>query len=398
MRMIRKSFLGLFFLLASSVCGQWDSIDIAPLTPRDDAIVFTINDTAYLGTGLNPWFQSTGNFMGYTPSGQWLNVPSLPPAGHRQYACAWSEGQKGYVFGGVNDSALLNDLWIFDSRSQSWSEGTPKPSFGRSGAVAFVIDSNAYIYGGIDQSGQASEEVWRYHIPSDSWHQEPNNPLGARWRSSATVVNDTAYVIGGRDALGAYTNTLLRFSPAHGWNLLSTLNGPGITYTSLWYEDGVLFSVGGYDSTGLFHQNLESFDLKTNQWIPPSVSFPTSIRGGVLWSTSEAAFYCTGLKTGNIRSNTLYRLGLPITPVPIIIGILANVWYDYRDDALHFNYYFEGLNVLITNNRGQILYHSEDFDSHSPVSASAWSNGIYIVRSSDASGTNLFISKVPIVR
>jgi len=85
--------------------------------------------------------------------GKWINVPySYGPMGRYQcsYACDETTG-KYYVYGGYQSGTMLNDLWVFDSGTQTWSQ--PKSSLlgiqrVRSPMVVDRVNQKLYLHMG----------------------------------------------------------------------------------------------------------------------------------------------------------------------------------------------------------------------------------------------------------
>jgi N-acetylneuraminic acid mutarotase len=91
--------------------------------------------------------------------GHWEMVPKhgTPPSGRQKYCSAISSSNHYFmVFGGSDGQKDLNDMWMFNFTSTSWSRIitsglAPSP---RSGCVASIHEDLFYIFGGYnDASG-----------------------------------------------------------------------------------------------------------------------------------------------------------------------------------------------------------------------------------------------------
>ena len=159
--------------IALSLCScffaqSWSMLAPFPGVERDDAVDFILGEDVYVASGLSPWWASQGDFYRMNVSnGQWESVAPMPPGMERQYASAFVIQNQAFVFGGYNAGVFLNDLWRYDPVLNLWSACNNLPSNGRSGAASFVLNGKAYIVGGKQANSAASDEVWSYDPQSD---------------------------------------------------------------------------------------------------------------------------------------------------------------------------------------------------------------------------------------
>ena len=99
---MKLKLLGFCLLVSSQLFSQnWQNIQDFSGTERDDAVSFTINNQAYCGTGLSPWFAEFADFYSFDFNTQsWTSIASLPIGKERQYATAFSNDTLGFVFSG----------------------------------------------------------------------------------------------------------------------------------------------------------------------------------------------------------------------------------------------------------------------------------------------------------
>jgi len=213
----------------------WQQLEDFPGNPRDDGIAFVIGDSAYCGTGLTPWWSAERDFYGLNLSNEtWFSIDPLPIDEERQYASGFASNSNGFVFGGINSTGYLNDLWMYEPINDNWIEKSPLPSFGRSGAACFVINDTAYFVGGRSSSSIAINEIWAYSIINDNWIQKVDFPYGNIWRASATQVNNLGYLIFGIDEADMYQNKLYQFDPlTDSWTQTSIFPSNGRAYSAL---------------------------------------------------------------------------------------------------------------------------------------------------------------------
>lgn len=295
----------LFILQGFAVHAQnWQQLSDFPGDAIDDGTGFIIGDSAYFGTGVNTGFIAQGTFYGMDLTTEtWFSIASLQNGNERQYASGFTgSNQKGYLFGGYNGSDFLNDLWMYDPLSNTWTELSPLPSFGRSGASCFVIADTAYIIGGRTQSDLALNEVWAFDLTSGIWSQKQNLPFGYRWRASAATIIDKGYLIFGRDDASVYHNGLYEYDPIiDSWSLLNYFPSIGRTYATMFVLQNDLFIGFGLDSLGNSHNDLWKYKSTVNEWIAIPGIPTVGRRGGIALANNYQMIYSTGIDEDNTR-------------------------------------------------------------------------------------------------
>lgn len=152
---MKNYFFTIVFCTTFGVFGQdWLQLQDFPGSKRDDGVSFEIDDVAYLGTGLDDGFVTQNDFFAFDLISElWSPIQSMPINANRQYATAVSYSLEGYVFGGVEGSHFLNDLWKYSPVIDSWIELDSMPAEGRSGSSNFVLNDELFIVGGRNSSG-----------------------------------------------------------------------------------------------------------------------------------------------------------------------------------------------------------------------------------------------------
>lgn len=158
-----------------------------------------------------------------------------------------SVGNKLYVFGGGGGAGALNDLWVYDSATNSWSQKASGAT-GRYTHVAVEINGKIYVTGGYDgQSFKA--DTWGYDIATDKWTQLAGNTYGLGY-SCAVALNGKMYVYGG-GAFGTLHAVLRCYDPAT--NTWTTIIAPSARQGSTaCVINGKIYIYGGttQDSVG----------------------------------------------------------------------------------------------------------------------------------------------------
>ncbi|MBI2822701.1 MAG: hypothetical protein HYX74_10780, partial [Acidobacteria bacterium] len=136
-----------------------------------------------------------------TSSGFWSSVKTMPLA--VSGGAATAAGRKIYVIGGwTNDAGgrpvLTNRLQIYDTDSESWSEGAPAP-LAVAGAGAVTVASEIYLINGRTDAG-VSNGVYIYNTATGAWRSGPPTLQGV-YEAAAGLAGNRIYLAGGRRAL-----------------------------------------------------------------------------------------------------------------------------------------------------------------------------------------------------
>lgn len=283
------------------VYGQvWTQLPDFPGTARDDAASFGSWLQVFVGTGMDAGFQLTNDWYVYNPDGSWQPVAALPASG-RQYCNGFTltDERWGYLFGGLDGTGPLNELWRYDTFLDTWAPMAPLPAPGRYASAVIVSGDRAFVCGGLLAGGVATNDVWRYDLATDAWSAVAPLPGPARHRSAAMDL----MVIGGADTTYQALNDVYRYDPdADSWQQLEDLPAPRYGAKC---ADRYLFC--GASSPTLFHEDVFAFQAGTwsSSVLPTFEGGPR--KGGVaavLSVTSESWSVLFGLGTDGAARHT----------------------------------------------------------------------------------------------
>jgi len=205
----------------------WTRLNDYSPDQRFGAVVFTIGEKAYIGTGGG--FSGTqppsrlNDFWEYDPATDtWSQIADFPGAG-RSSAVAFSLNGLGYVGTGITgNNELLNDFWSYDPSIDTWTEIDSLPGAGRLDAVAFAITGRGYV--ALGQSvGDVFSDLYRYD-PASGWTQLPDFPGIPREEAFAETIGTKAYVGTGLDIDFFRIKDFWEFNPASDtWTQLTDL-------------------------------------------------------------------------------------------------------------------------------------------------------------------------------
>lgn len=150
----------------------------------------------------------TLNTLVYT---QGLINRTLPPITGREGAISFSINERVYVgLGRDGTGSLLSDLYEYNTITDVWTKKANLPSAGLTKASVFVIDDVAYIGLGYKGGGSTiantlpiyneTSEFWKYEPANDKWTSIARFPSTERAASLALTLNKKGYIFGGSNS------------------------------------------------------------------------------------------------------------------------------------------------------------------------------------------------------
>jgi hypothetical protein len=182
----------------------WIEIKPFPFTSRT-GVAFSLNNKIYYG--LNYFNSFSKEMWECDPANNylWTRKTDMPVLVSLAYTTYFSLGNKGYVL--YKD----NTFWEFDPLLNSWTKKSNFPGPARELAVSFVLGNNAFM--GTGSSGNVSyDDIWKYDSSSDTWTLVTHIPE-TRNSAVAFTLNNKAYIgYGLRYQYGSFTD-LYEFDP-----------------------------------------------------------------------------------------------------------------------------------------------------------------------------------------
>ena len=177
---------------------------------RRRAVSFTVNGTAYVGTGMDGDENNLKDFWKYDVNNDsWVAVESIGGS-KRIGASSFVIGNTAYVVGGNNNGADVSDFWAYDASSDKWTEkrkianlstdsyDDDYTSITRTYGVAFVMNGKGYFTTG-NRSGSMTRTTWEYDPTSDLWIERTGfEGASARDQAVGFTVGGRGFVLTGK--------------------------------------------------------------------------------------------------------------------------------------------------------------------------------------------------------
>ena len=190
------------------------------------------------------------------------------------------------------------------------TECAPMP-VSRAAAISFVIDGNAYIFGGRDSLGNYCNDMWKYDATNDTWEALGATPLKSRVNATACVHDGVAYI--GLGFNGTYYNSTgyltdwWSYNPEKKhWKQLSDFPGNTTARAISMAGDGEL--IVGYGFCYTYERDMYHYDIIEDTWTFIDVhldrnplTFPMRSFGGVGTACQGRYFVGTGFRKHSLN-------------------------------------------------------------------------------------------------
>jgi len=208
---------------------QWQQMDTFLGGIVGETTGFTLNGKGYICTGLFvdsfQNFSCATDFWEYTPdSDAWVRKADFPGT-PREWASEFTYNNKAYFGLGDYCSNPLRDLWMYDPVNDQWTAMDSFPSSGRTSISASIVDSFAYIIGGVLFNDIWTSENWRYNISANKWEQKKSIP--GPGRSGTLNYSFGNFILVGYGGIGynSWDSTVLVYdSKNDSWRNVVSLN------------------------------------------------------------------------------------------------------------------------------------------------------------------------------
>ena len=276
-----------------SQTGSWSQKADFIGSPRRSAIGFSINDQAYVGTGIDASGFKKDMYKYDAPNNSWVQIANFGGTARKE-AVGFSMGYQGYI-GTGDDGVLKKDFWQYESTNDTWTQMPDFPSTSRKGAVGWGIFPQAYICSGEDSNFEFKKDLWEFNFYTQTWTQRADYLGAGRSNAIAFVLEGVAFVGSGYngdflDDLYAYRR-ILNIDEENSHLKTTIFPNPSddqMTITGDFKKEEMnLFSIAGKNVTNLIDLEQSSQGLKFHKNELPSGSYQVRcVRNDVIYSST----------------------------------------------------------------------------------------------------------------
>jgi N-acetylneuraminic acid mutarotase len=316
-KMTKHLLIFLFSLLYSfSINAQtWELLSESPYRSHH-SIGFSLNGVGYSVTGSINEVPSSRFYSYDTAADIWTQEADFPGPG-RGFGIGDTWDGKAYIgFGTSQSNGPLNDLWVFDPDTNTWTELASCPCSARL-HPAFIANQGKVFVGMGNGSAGNLNDWWEYDIASNSWSQKPDFPDLPRHHPFQFAIGDYTYAglgHGNNDAGGVNIfDELYRYDPqTEVWDQMATLPAEGrVAGTQFSYGGkGYVLSGDGDDHSVMPFGSFWEYDPAEDQWngMPPH---PGSSRWApTSFVVDDYVYFLNGLSFSLVEDLNVYRFYL----------------------------------------------------------------------------------------
>ncbi|WP_232830192.1 Kelch repeat-containing protein [Lewinella sp. IMCC34191] len=258
---------------------EWEQVSTTTQpTARHEAAFTRVGDRAYLlgGRGVKP-------VDILDPEGtNWSQGPESPVEIHHFQPVTVGEEVylMGAMTGGWPGEDPLPNIYIYDTRTDTWRTGPEIPAGRRRGGAGAVLhDGSIYLVCGIQDGHRSGHVAWldRYDLETGEWTQLSDAPR-ARDHFQAAVHDGKIYAAAGRRSQveNGFSTTLGEVDvydiATDTWTTLSdTIPTPRAGNAAAVVNGKILILGGESGAQELAHSDVEALDPATGSWtaLPP---------------------------------------------------------------------------------------------------------------------------------
>jgi len=214
--------------------------------------------------------------------------PSTKPSGRRSHAMAYDPvNEKVVLFGGGGTSGLLDDTWVYDYTTNTWTNKTTsadKPPAGGYSGMVYDSASNTIVLFRGDGSTQRFDDTWLYDVATYTWTERSKGVKPDKRYSYSMAydsVNNKVVLFGGdkgndnrADDTWIYDVSSDTWTQKNPSTKPSAREGHAMVYDS---ANNKIILFGGYDSNGNDDETWV-YDLAADTWTKKSPSAKPSAR------------------------------------------------------------------------------------------------------------------------
>ena len=183
-------------------------------------------------------------------------------------------GDKVVVIGGVSISGAGKKVWIYDSRSGTWSMGADASTRHIAHGAIAIGNQKVLVIGGDCQFGVAvacaSGSVEEYDVAANTWTQKSPMPIALQSSSTTQLEDGRILVAGGSNNFGSVDAAQIYDPATNTWSkTTSSMNESRYYHTATLLKSGKVLVAGGnkvLNGVATASKTAEIYDPVTDVW------------------------------------------------------------------------------------------------------------------------------------
>jgi hypothetical protein len=301
-----------------------------PLQPWTPAANYPLPEISENAMGANGFFAYSAG--GYTSSAEtnafyryevatdsWAALTPLPVALARARGVyAFQPNQGGFfVFGGINQSTVLDTTYFYDVATNTWSTGAPMPA-PRYLPNVVSYGGKIFVIGGHDGTSETSQ-VWEYDPQANTWNTGRAAIPVAMAGSATGVFGNFIYLVSNLNG-GGGSNLHYRYDVLFNtWTLLPP--APATLYQpvggTVGRQNGVVGGPNPANTPSGSHTGSYLYDTDHNVWSTgPNTSTGHALGGGASVTVGNRLLVVGGHNYASGNTNVVETAFTSCAPIP----------------------------------------------------------------------------------
>lgn len=319
-------FAGTFLLACTFSFAQYSIVQKAniPSTYRHHASGFAINGMGYLGQGEDNFGNLLNDWWMYNPGTDTWTQKNNTLMSARSYCGSFSIGNKGYITCGNTATSYLNSLWEYDPAADSWTQKTSFPGAARRHPCMAVVNGEAYVGCGDGSTGNYND-FYKYNPATNAWTAIPVFIGTRRHHPVAVSMNGKLYVGTGHDLNNVKCKDFYVFNPGtNSWSQIADIPGIGrIAPFGLVLNNNMVVGWGADEGTTNYNDYFR-YNISNNTWTSYTYTANVCLFASVFFEINGKGYVGSGTYAGNCQ-NEFYEFTDPATDVNAIENDFADV-------------------------------------------------------------------------
>lgn len=227
---------------------------------------------------------------------QWVLKDSIKGA-PRSVASSFALNGKGYTVAGYSEGGFRRKMHTYTFWQDDWDSsislgGINGDGMSRGSASSFAIYEKGYVCLGQGETNPFFKDLWQFDPETNTWSQKADFIGSARRQAIAFAIDSFAYVGTGVDINGLCKDMFKYNTNTNTWTQINDFGGTA-------RKEAVGFAMGaqGYVGTGddgVKRKDFWQYQTASDTWIQKT-DFPgTPRKGAVGWGIFPSGFICTG--------------------------------------------------------------------------------------------------------
>jgi N-acetylneuraminic acid mutarotase len=193
-------------------------------------------------------------------------TPATSPPEQSMHAVAWLGDDKALLY-----PRERFDTWVYDLSENTWTEMNPtgRPDSRSEHAMAWIDGDQVLLFGGHSLMGDKLDDTWLYDLSENTWTEKfPTSAPEGGYSSMAWIGGDRAVLFGGGHHAGpANDDTWVYDLSENAWTQMCPAISPSprILHAMEWLKDDQVLLFGGYIDT-VSSDETWIYDLSENVW------------------------------------------------------------------------------------------------------------------------------------